>query len=208
MYFVRSASDNMILDYCIKKFISESPNHIRFLLSFKILGEDFCMWRYYFRMKFPLKTSRLRSKLCLSSAINTVEFQLHNTECFPFPLFEKPPILKITHGYKNHHPSHSFSSLRCKWTFCRDWCEEIFFVYEKNYIEKKCSNSCFFIPIPQNSKMAATSVIVLDRSNNTTCTINLHGKYKSWKIRFWPRHVKSSRKFVSEREIEIFSFSL
>lgn len=26
-------------------------------------------------------------------------------------------------------------------------------------------------------KMAATSVVVLDRGNNTTCTINLHGKY-------------------------------
>lgn len=26
---------------------------------------------------------------------------------------------------------------------------------------------------------AATSVVVLDRGNNTTCTINLHGKYNS-----------------------------
>lgn len=25
--------------------------------------------------------------------------------------------------------------------------------------------------------MAATSVVVLDRGNNTTCTINLHGEY-------------------------------
>lgn len=25
--------------------------------------------------------------------------------------------------------------------------------------------------------MAATSVVVLDRGNNTTCTINLHGKF-------------------------------
>lgn len=25
---------------------------------------------------------------------------------------------------------------------------------------------------------AATSVIVLDRTNNTTCTINLHGNYQ------------------------------
>lgn len=27
------------------------------------------------------------------------------------------------------------------------------------------------------SQMAATSVVVLDRGNNTTCTINLYGKY-------------------------------
>lgn len=28
--------------------------------------------------------------------------------------------------------------------------------------------------------MAATSVVVLDRGNNTTCTINLYGKYKEY----------------------------
>lgn len=28
-----------------------------------------------------------------------------------------------------------------------------------------------------NPKMAATSVVVLDRGNNTTCTVNLFGKY-------------------------------
>lgn len=31
--------------------------------------------------------------------------------------------------------------------------------------------------------MAATSVVVLDRGNNTTCTINLHGKHELFPIR-------------------------
>lgn len=49
----------------------------------------------------------------------------------------------------------------------------IFFVYKKLH-RKKVFQFVFFISI-RNFKMAATSVIVLDRTNNTTCTINLHG---------------------------------
>lgn len=140
-----------------------------------------------FSKTFPLKYPTLRSILCLNSGDFSVDFQLHKR--FVFNTF--PPLSNIiptqNHSRIQKPPSiHSFSVRRCKWTLCQDWCEEIFFVYEKNYIEKKCSISCFFIPIPQNSKMAATSVIVLDRSNNTTCTINLHGKYYWWKIKFDP----------------------
>lgn len=45
--------------------------------------------------------------------------------------------------------------------------------------------SCFKWPIwPQKvAAMAATSVVVLDRGNNTTCTINLHGATAvSWRV--------------------------
>uniref|UniRef100_A0A182X883 Uncharacterized protein n=1 Tax=Anopheles quadriannulatus TaxID=34691 RepID=A0A182X883_ANOQN len=36
--------------------------------------------------------------------------------------------------------------------------------------------------------MAATSVVVLDRGNNTTCTVNLHGAtVVSWRFSVFPR---------------------
>lgn len=129
--------------------------------------------------QLPLTTSTPQTNHNLTQALAKAHFRLHSlTQSNAIPL-STPPQPNEHSRNQNHHPKYfSFSPTCCKWTvLCRGRCEEIFFVYEKNYIGKKCSNSCFFIPIPQNSKMAATSVIVLDRSNNTTCTINLHGKY-------------------------------
>lgn len=49
----------------------------------------------------------------------------------------------------------------------------------------------FFLFVDDFKMAAATSVIVLDRSNNTTCTINLHGKNNKLIISIlYPAHGK------------------
>lgn len=49
-----------------------------------------------------------------------------------------------------------------------------FFFGRKNSSENKFSVK--FVLETGDRMAAATSVVVLDRGNNTTCTVNLHGK--------------------------------
>lgn len=71
--------------------------------------------------------------------------------------------------YTQHH---SLLEFYCKWSLFE--IDVKFFCLLKTHIEKKFKFVFFLIEYISNMA-AATSVIVLDRSNNTTCTINLHG---------------------------------
>lgn len=54
--------------------------------------------------------------------------------------------------------------------------------------------------IHDSNMAAATSVVVLDRGNNTTCTINLHGAF------FASTYIKKEKKREREKGLKIYIY--